>query len=163
LQYTTVVIYNIIRRDKMDKTNDINKLRETIRYIVRSLGILEQSEASCCGTTVGQCHAIVEVGRAKEISLNELAEILNLDKSTTSRTVNNLVNQGLAEREINPDDRRYLKIRLTEEGDKIFKTIEFNMNLYFKNVYESISEEKRQQVIESLEILLNALKKNKCC
>jgi len=147
----------------MDNVNEIKKLREIIRYIVRSLGILEKSEASCCGTTLSQCHAIVEIGRAGEISLNELAEILNLDNSTASRTVNNLVNQNLAEREIDPEDRRFLRIRLTDEGKRIFKTIEENMDIYFKNVYESIPAEKRSQVVESLEILLQALKENKCC
>ena len=147
----------------MKKANDIENMREIIRYIVQNLGILERSEASCCGTTVAQCHAIVEIGRAEELSLNDLAEILNLDKSTASRTVNNLVNDNLAERELSSEDRRYVRIKLTDEGNKVYKDIEKNMNLYFKNVYKSIPEEKQEQVMESLEILLEALKQNKCC
>lgn len=147
----------------MDKTNEITSLREIMRYIVRSLGILEQSEASCCGTTIGQCHAIVEIGRVGEISLNDLAEILNLDKSTMSRTVNNLVTQELAERDINSEDRRYVKIKLTEKGEKVYKRTELSMDLYFKNILESIPDNKRDQVMDSLHVLLEALKKNKCC
>jgi DNA-binding MarR family transcriptional regulator len=163
LHITTVLGYNSVGRDIMDKTNEVTNLREIIRYIVRSLGILEQSEASCCGATVGQCHAIVEIGRVGQISLNDLAEILNLDKSTMSRTVNNLVNQGLAERDINPEDRRYVKIKLTNEGLKVYKRTELGMDLYFKNVLESIPENKREQVMDSLQVLLEALKRNKCC
>ncbi|TYP53756.1 MarR family winged helix-turn-helix transcriptional regulator [Thermosediminibacter litoriperuensis] len=138
-------------------------LRELIRMLVRNLGVLEKSEASCCGTTLSQCHAIVEIGRAGEISLNELAELLNLDNSTISRSVNNLVNQGLVSRETDPEDRRYVRIRLTEEGYGVYRAVESSMEDYFERIFTSIPEEKRGQVLESLQILIEAVRKNKCC
>ncbi len=138
-------------------------LRELIRVLVRNLGILEKSEATCCGTTVSQCHAIVEIGRANEISLNELAELLSLDKSTMSRTINNLVESDLAVRELHPEDRRYVTIKLTDEGMKVFKNIESSMEQYYKSIFSSIPEEKREQVLESLQLIIAAAKKNKCC
>ncbi len=142
---------------------DEKYLRQLIKILIRNLGILEKSEFSCCGATLGQCHAIVEIGTAGEISLNQLAELLNLDNSTMSRTVNNLVNQRLAERKSDPEDRRYLKIRLTEEGEKVYKTIEESMNSYFYEILGAIPQEKQPQVMESLELLVAALKKIKCC
>lgn len=139
------------------------KIRELVRLFIRNLEILEKNEASCCGITVGQCHAIVEIGRAGSISLNELALLLNLDNSTMSRTVNNLVQQELAQREADPQDRRFVSIRLTEKGGEVFRGIEEEMTLYFNKVFEDIPERKRDQVIESLELLLEAVRKNKCC
>lgn len=138
-------------------------LRELIRILVRNLGILEESEATCCGTTVSQCHAIVEVGRAKDISLNQLAELLTLDKSTMSRTINKLVDSGLVIRELHPDDRRYVSIKLSEEGIKVFHNIENSMEKYYQSIFASIPEEKREQVLDSLQLVINAAKQNKCC
>jgi DNA-binding MarR family transcriptional regulator len=138
-------------------------LRELIRVLVRNLGILEESEATCCGTTVSQCHAIVEIGRAEDISLNELAELLALDKSTMSRTINKIVDSGLAIRESHPEDRRYITIRLTDEGTKVFGSIENSMEQYYKSIFSCIPEEKREQVLESLQLIINAAKQNKCC
>lgn len=138
-------------------------LRELIRILVRNLGILEKSDASCCGTTIAQCHAVVEIGRAKEISLNELSDILAVDKSTMSRTINNLDQSNLAVREMQLEDRRYLKIKLTDSGEVIFKNIEESMEQYYKSIFSSIPEEKREQVLESLKLLTDAVKKNKCC
>ncbi|MFL0266689.1 MarR family winged helix-turn-helix transcriptional regulator [Candidatus Clostridium radicumherbarum] len=138
-------------------------LRELIRVLVRNLGILEESEATCCGTTISQCHAIVEIGRVKEISLNELAELLSLDKSTMSRTINKLVDSGLAIRELYPEDRRYISIKLTNEGIKIFDNIECSMEQYYQSIFTTIPEEKREQVLESLQLIINAAKQNKCC
>lgn len=140
-----------------------NYLRELIRILVRNLGILEKGDAGCCGVTISQCHAIVEIGRVQEISLNQLAEILTLDKSTMSRTINNLVKNDLAIRELHSEDRRYVTIKLTEKGMKVFENIEGGMNQYYKNVFNSIPEDKREQVLESLKLLSEAVNQNKCC
>lgn len=147
----------------MEKVNEIKNLRETIRWIEKYLGVLGKSQASCCGSTLGQCYAIVEIGRASQMTLNELANILNVDKSTASRVVNSLVNEGLVERESASEDRRYVSIQLTEKGTKIFEEVEGNMYTYFVQVYDAIPKEKQSQVIESLGILGEALKKNQCC
>ncbi len=144
----------------MNFTDDTKQLREMIRILERKLGILQEKEYSCCDITLGQCHALVEIGRAKSISLIELAELLNLENSTMSRTVNNLVTSGLAKREIDPQDRRYVTISLTESGSRLFEGIEVDMNSYFGKVYESIPENKKQQVLESLQILIYAIGKN---
>lgn len=138
-------------------------LRELIRVLVRNLGILEKSEATCCGTTVAQCHAIVEIGRAKEMSLNELAQLLALDKSTMSRTTNNLVESGLVVRELHSEDRRYVTIKLTVEGRAVLQSIESSMEFYYKSIFSKIPEDKREQVLESLQLIINAAKQNKCC
>ncbi len=138
-------------------------LRELIRILERKLGVLKETQNSCCSITLGQCHALVEIGRSGSISLNELAELLNLENSTMSRTVNNLVKSELAKRDIDPGDRRYVTISLTESGNKLFTEIEESMNSYFGKIYNSIPDNKKFQVLESLEILLEAIDKSDCC
>jgi len=147
----------------MNNTEDPKKLRESIRKIERKLGVLEENELPCCGITMAQCHALVEIGRAKSISLNELAQLLNLENSTMSRTVNNLVNSGFIKRDIDPRDRRYVTISLAESGVSLFDGIEEGMNQYFTKLHDLIPESKREQVIESLEILLEAIQEKECC
>lgn len=140
-----------------------NFLRELLRILVRNLGLLEKSEASCCGTTIAKCHAIVEIGRGNRVSLNELADILGLDKSTMSRTINNLVEDDLVIRETHPEDRRYITIELTDKGKEVYRTIEKSMELYYQSIFKSIPQDKREQVLESLQLLTDAVKQNKCC
>ena len=97
------------------------------------------------------------------VSLNALAELLVLDKSTMSRTINNLVESGQVTRELHSEDRRYVSIKLTEEGDRAFQGIETSMKRYYEDIFLSIPENKRGQVIESLELVIRAAKENKCC
>lgn len=141
----------------MNNNASQNKLREMIRILERKLGIVQENEFSCCGVSMAQCHALVEIGRMKRISLNDLSDLLNLDKSTMSRTVNNLVTNNLAQRDIDPEDRRYVTISLTDNGNILCKDIEDRMNAYYKSIYESIPNNKRNQVLESIEILLSAM------
>ncbi len=147
----------------MDPKNNADILREIVRLLERKLGVLNDLESSCCGVTFTQCHAIVEIGRAQSISLNDLAELLELDKSTLSRTINNLVQSGLVSREIDSKDRRYITIQLTAKGLQSFKEIEEGMGAYFDQIYQSIPEAKRVQVIESLQLLVQAIPENNCC
>lgn len=134
-------------------------LRELIRYLERKFGILEDGELSCCGISMAQCHALVEIGRAGSISLIDLAKLLDLDSSTMSRTVNGLVRNEIVERELDPGDRRYVTIKLTSKGMKSFDEIESNMRSYFLNILEAIPNNKQEQVIESMQLLLNAMTK----
>ena len=147
----------------MDKTNRKKQLREIIRILERKLGLLTDNEMSCCHITLAQCHAMVEIGRAKKISLIDLSNLLNLDTSTLSRTVNNLVKSELVERLPGLDDRRYVTISLTPKGLNLFNGIENDMDSHYSEIYDLIPEDKRLQVIDSLEILVEVFNKIKCC
>lgn len=144
----------------MEQINS-KQLREIIRVLERKLGALDDYQKTCCEVvTMAQCHAVVEIGRKESIALNELAQLLNLDNSTMSRTVNNLVNKDLVKRIIDEEDRRYVTISLTEQGKKIHRSIEEDMGLYYEKIYQSIPENKREQIYESLLILMEALNNN---
>jgi len=136
-------------------------LRELIRILVRDLGILEKSDASCCGISLAQCHAIVEIGRKETISLVDLSGLLGLDKSTMSRTINNLVESDFVIRESDRKNRRYVIIQLTEKGRSVFKDIEESMETYYRDIFNTIPESKREQVLESLAILKEAVESNR--
>nr|WP_288824415.1 MarR family transcriptional regulator [uncultured Clostridium sp.] len=136
---------------------DSKDLRELIRILVRDLGILEKSDASCCGVSLTQCHAIVEIGRKEKISLVDLSRLLGLDKSTMSRTINNLVESDYVIRKSDMENRRYIIIQLTERGRSVFQNIEESMEEYYKGIFNAIPVNKRSQVLESLQLLKDAV------
>ncbi|NLJ88802.1 MAG: MarR family transcriptional regulator [Epulopiscium sp.] len=135
------------------------ELREKVRKLEKELGILKDSQLSCCGVTLAQCHVLVEIGRAGRISLSELASLLNLENSSMSRTVDKLVTKGMVKRDVDPTDRRYLVISLTRRGEEIYRKIEESMNLFFEKIYFALLVEKRKEVLESLNLLLLSVEK----
>ena len=140
-----------------------HEFRERIRSLERTLGVLGKGDAACCGVTLAQCHALVEIGRARALSLHALAALLRLDNSTMSRTVEHLVAKALAAREPAPEDRRRVLITLTDKGNRLFAGIEQKMEAYYRKVYEQMPARKRKQVMASLDLLLAALGQTSCC
>lgn len=142
----------------LENVNSGQIFREIIKTCVRKLGLLQKEDAACCGITVAQCHTLVEIGRTEGLSLNELSESLTLDKSTMSRTVDNLVKTGLVERKIDNADRRYAKITLTAKGVEKVESINSSMEDYFERILRSIPQEKIELVVAALPYLLTAVR-----
>ena len=75
---------------------------------------------SCCrGVTLAQCHTILEIEDLGQATTVELSKRLGLDKSTLSRTIDGLVNNGLVARVANPTDRRFYLLSLTIKGQDV--------------------------------------------
>lgn len=141
----------------------VQRLRDLVRLLVRRLGILERSEATCCGVTMAQCHALYELRATDRISLNDLAEALRLDKSTVSRSVDNLVGSGLVVRATDPGDRRCVTLGLTADGHRVLAGIDKGMDAFFAAIVDELPAAKRGQVLDSLVLLAEAAMKPRCC
>ena len=143
------------------ETKVIEQFRAKLREIDRAVWIQTKSEALCCGVTMAQCHAIMEIGKAGELNLRDLSAHLGLDNSTLSRTVESLVQDDLADRTPSNEDRRATVIRLTEKGRAARNRINATWNRICRDMFRSISPEKHTQFIESVSILAELLKG--CC
>jgi len=142
--------------------NEINgkNFRESIRILERKLGLLNKQDVCYSEVTLAQCHALVEIGRSKAISLKELASILGLDVSTMSRTVDSLVKKEFIVRAPSKTDRRSVVIELTDKGLYIFNDIENTMDEQFESIFKQISQEDQQTALNGLNIIIDALTKN---
>jgi DNA-binding MarR family transcriptional regulator len=130
-------------------------LRRLEREIERSLA----SETGCCGVSLAQCHLLLEVGERGRTGVTELASILDLDKSTLSRTVDGMCRAGLLSRETDPDSRRHQVIRLTEAGRAKADSINGLCDSSYTRLLGCIPEEKRVMVVESVALLARAMQR----
>lgn len=133
--------------------------RELIRILEIQLELLNKQDECCQDVTLAQCHALVEIGRHKNISLKELSNVLNLDISTMSRTVESLVKKNFVFRSPSKVDRRSINIKLTSNGLNIFNRIESRMDTEFKNIFQQISTEDQSTVFNGLNIIIEAFMK----
>lgn len=143
------------------EAKSIELFRAKLREIERAVWLQTKSEALCCGVTLAQCHAILEVGAAGELNLKELAARLGLDNSTLSRTVESLVKDGLAERTPSAEDRRATMIRLNAKGREAHNRINSTWNRICRDMFRDIPPEKHKHLIESVSILADLL--TGCC
>lgn len=136
----------------------IESFRENLRHFERELH--KQNTSQCCsGVSLAQCHTLLELEKHTTLTLNELANKLNLDKSTVSRTVEGLVNLKLLTRTIPKENRRIVKLSLTKQGKEVCNTINTGNNLYFTQVLDILSEEDLNKFLETFEHIVKQMKK----
>ena len=141
--------------------NQAKQLREKTRILECHLGNINKTDCCCCGINSTQCFILVEIGRKPGISVKELAQILQMDKSSVSRSVEELVKKDFVERKPSKEDRRYVTLNLLDKGKERFEKIEHDMYLKFKEVFMFIPEDKQMQMIESLALYNEACSKIK--
>ncbi|MCX6223185.1 MAG: MarR family transcriptional regulator [Bacteroidia bacterium] len=151
LYLATVVKFTTIMQDL-----PVRKFRRILRNFERELNSQNQS-GCCCGVTITQCHTLMALDQKDNITLNELAELVCLDKSTVSRTVDNLFKSQLIDRTIPESNRRTTLITLTQKGKETCRTINSGNDFYYRQVFASIPADLIAPFLQGFEILANSM------
>jgi DNA-binding MarR family transcriptional regulator len=139
----------------------IRRFRKILRKLERELNDRLKENTVCCGVSLAQCHAVLELEEQEETTIGKLAKSLGLDKSTLSRTIDGLFNVGLVKRFPHQTDRRFMAVTLTEQGQATCRKINSTSDDYFTRIFQTIPEEKHDMVIESFGIVAEAMKKGR--
>ncbi|MDR3646315.1 MAG: MarR family transcriptional regulator [Candidatus Babeliales bacterium] len=143
----------------MNVNDTISKIRSSSRELVRQLGLLENRFSSI--GSVSQCHAIVELNLQGKLNLTVLTAALNLEKSTTSRLVAQLYEDGICDVECCKNDKRNKLISLTKKGQKLANQINSHASNEVEQALNIMTEEERNIVFKGLSIYAKALKDSK--
>lgn len=95
-----------------------DEIIETMRNIQRVIRCKFEKIAKEYGFTAQQLSVIFHLYHIPSITLNELSEHMMLAKSTVSGIVDRLTKQGVVVREIPEDNRRIVKLSISEEFKK---------------------------------------------
>ena len=143
----------------------INEIGEMMQNLVRTLQIFERMQISKKGYTNSQCYTLLNLFKNETMAMKELSEKMNLDTSTMTRIVNNLVRDGLIKREHSEEDRRIVNVILTEKGYKEAEKLSKEVIDFYRMIIEEIPEGRVIEVVEAMNILIKAFTKIKhnCC
>jgi DNA-binding MarR family transcriptional regulator len=137
---------------------DIREFRKELRKFEHFLG--HQLLDCCCGISVAQCHALLAIEDLRSSTIGDLADQLKLDKSTTSRTVESLVQLGLVNRKSGSDDRRVAMIALTQQGIDKAEQINAVNDQYFLQVFDHIPKENHAKVVDYISMFIEGIDKH---
>jgi DNA-binding MarR family transcriptional regulator len=132
-------------------------LQQQIQEFIRRFGLLSQESTPCqYPISPSQSHTLQLLGQAAILTQQQLAVQLNLDKSTISRLVAQLVERGWVHRTTNPGNRREVHLSLSETGCVILNEVSNASITKFQTIWERLPQDKRAQVLEAL-IVLNTV------
>lgn len=93
-----------------------------------------------------------------KISQQELANQLLMDKVSLVRILDVLAQDQLIERKVNPNDRRQHLLCVTEKALPWISIIEENLQITNEHFLEFLPEDKREDFVKMLQLLLCATK-----
>ncbi len=70
---------------------------------------------------LGEGRCLMAMGAVRALSVNDLAQLANLDKAQASRAAQSLVAQGLARKEASEVDGRGVVLTLTQRGERVWQ------------------------------------------
>ena len=108
----------------------------------------------------GQGRILFILWKTDYLTISEISEKTSLAKNTVSVVVNGMVNKGIVERNINPDNRRQTIISLTEYAKSLqekYELVSQQMNTLF---YQGFSEDEQKQFEQYLARILDTLTEN---
>ncbi|MGE8319799.1 MAG: bifunctional helix-turn-helix transcriptional regulator/GNAT family N-acetyltransferase [Comamonas sp.] len=134
----------------------VQELRALSRQLVRELGFMRTTLADS-GLAPSAVHAVLEVGAAPGIQARDLAGILRLDKSNTSRQLAKLEAQGLLERRRTDGDARSAALQLTAAGQALRQKIDRFATDQVSDALQRLVPTEQQALLRSLALYAGAL------
>lgn len=146
---------NIAKQNEITESM-INSIRTASRVLVRKFGYMNSTIA---GTkySPSSVHAIIEIGAKGILSGKELSERLNLDKSSVSRLVQNLIKQGEVEVTKSDKDTRQKNLSLTKRGKNTLHGINSFGLTQVSNALGPLDELSRNVIMQGLSLYSQAL------
>lgn len=143
------------------------ELFEIVMSLAREIRCCSRDEAICGDITLHQFIILDAVVKKGELGLADLHQILSVEKSTTTRLVNPLIQKGLLKRDRATHDSRAATLSVTEKGMETHRRVWECLGGFFDGITRNIPEGQREEVLEAVKVFSGAMRKAaaacRCC
>jgi DNA-binding MarR family transcriptional regulator len=123
--------------------------RVFVAVAARSLADLEEAE----DVTLTQYRSLVVLASRGPQGMASLAEALAVTPPTASRLCDRLVRKGLVRRRTDPNDRRQVRVGLTEAGRHLVDTVTERRRRDIADLLRAVPDDVRNSIVEGLQVL----------
>ncbi len=138
--------WDTILRRIMTSYNDISKA-------INPKGLLK------INLTSAQIKLLTCFSNKAELTMTELSNNLAVSMPTMTAMVDRLVNSKMVERERNNIDRRVVRVKLTDAGEKILKKLVRIRRKEMEKILMNLSEGEMESYLTSIEVVARLLAK----
>lgn len=124
---------------------------------IQSLNFASSDDGTANELSMSQLNAVKTLLECGELTMNELAERLDVSPPSASAMVDRLVEKGVFSREHSTKDRRKVVVRISPEGLKVAEEIKSSILQFFIELVEKIGVETAQKWCDVLSSVKTAL------
>lgn len=128
-----------------------------VGQLVRKSRHMEMDPVMDAGLTGPEAFAVVELLGVEPSTMGELAERLGIGHATATRLVDGLVEKGIALRTRDDNDRRIVRVSLSESGREAADRVNEVARETIKSVFEGVTAKERQEFLQMMRRLLDGL------
>ena len=139
------------------KNKNIEEIRNLFLKVYHKFSCQTQVLKKSYGITIHQANIILLLNNNDYISMTELSERVYLNKSTVSGIVFRMLKKGLVNVERFENDRRRLKITLTDEGKNMSQWLDTSQVWNIFNPICRLETQKIEDLLSSLKELVGNL------
>lgn len=135
----------------------INDIRTASRQMVREFGFMEATLAAT-DYPPSAVHTILEIGNRGPMTSLQLAELLHLEKSSVSRMVRKLIENGELGETSDAKDARFKQLSLTTKGKRTLAAINEFGQRQVADALAQLTEAEQRIVRDGLTIYARVLR-----
>ncbi|MEW9668524.1 MarR family winged helix-turn-helix transcriptional regulator [Ammoniphilus sp. 3BR4] len=133
-------------------------LRELLKKLNKSVELAITRELSEYGITLPQLLVLRKIATGPK-TIGDISKSISLSYSTVSGIIDRLEREKLVRRIRDEEDRRVVWIQKTEKVEEIKKQAPVFQESYYAYLFEGLTEDEMDQIIQSLELLTMILEK----
>ena len=144
---------------KKGKTENATQLADLTFKLLANCQEKEARLAENHGLTQSEFRCLRLFNKDDVLNNKQVAERMNLSPSRLTRIIDGLVAKGYIIRQIEPSDRRNMKVTLSKRGKVITQKLNDAYVKIHKEILEDIDKSQHKPLINAMENLLVALQK----
>ena len=144
---------------EQELNEDAHKLADLTFSLLANCQEKENRLAEQYGLTQAEFRCLRLFGTAESLNNKQIAARMNLSPSRLTRIIDGLVNKGYMVREIEPNDRRNMRVSLSQKGVIIVQQLNNAYVNIHKEILEEINESQHAPLLTAMTHMLSALEK----
>ncbi|HEX7256128.1 MAG TPA: MarR family transcriptional regulator, partial [Gaiellaceae bacterium] len=134
----------------LNQTEVANRLRPALLKLAREL----RRESHALGLTGGQVTLLIQIHKHRGMGVNDLAAQERISPAAMSGHVDRLETAGLVRRTPHESDRRRHVLTLTEEGDRVLRSVKSRRTAWLSARLQRLEPEELAAIDAAVEPLL---------
>lgn len=140
----------------MDQRDNVKQVLRLQDELIHRRSLLDAGPWLDLNMSTPQLKALLLISEEEAIRMRELARKLGGSFSNATVLVDRLVERGLVERMMEPQDRRVVLVRATEDGGLLIEQLVTSWRTLTESLLEGLSSEDLETVRKALSILVGA-------
>jgi len=140
-------------------TDNTNELAEAMFQVFRLMKEEMSFVTNVTHLSILQIHTLIFLCHSKEVTMSDIAEHFHVELPSATSLLNKLCDQKLVKRTADENDRRLVKVSLTNQGKVLLKQVMKERKVKLEKVLSYLSVQERKDLLTILKTLQSRLQK----